>query len=105
MTDAGDMIFLSDPPRDATPRHESTIPLPPSDSQMTDAIEAPKMTPEPDLLPCPFCGVRPSYAYKNKIGGWHSLLCLNDACFAAPEVVGNSQPEIIERWNTRAPLP
>lgn len=55
-----------------------------------------------ELKSCPFCGDAP------KIFPWHGgvknkcmVACMNEACQAAPEVVGNSGASAAFRWNVR----
>lgn len=57
-----------------------------------------KLTP----LPCPFCGA--FGILENEKGSKHwTVTCPDDECFASPLViVGRSEEQAVERWNTRA---
>jgi hypothetical protein len=61
--------------------------------------------PDPDALPCPFCGAVATIEY------WHGgkpskrLISCSDAlgaCEVAPSVTGENRAEALKRWNTRA---
>ena len=52
--------------------------------------------------PCPFCGSQP------KSQPWHGggmrkrmVCCVDEACFASPEVTGSTTERALENWNVR----
>lgn len=51
------------------------------------------------LKPCPFCGGLPSWTIFN---GGYLLVCANSNCFANIKIMGNSEKEASDKWNTRA---
>lgn len=63
-----------------------------------------------DLKPCPFCGTEPSIRkrmdedlWTHNIVEWTGVSC--DECGFGFEWPPGTEPDAIEQWNTRAPLP
>lgn len=52
---------------------------------------------EPELLPCPFCGGRPTFVEPDR-GGWEYQIICTD-CQVYPE--SGDRAEVIRHWNTR----
>jgi predicted small metal-binding protein len=58
------------------------------------------------LLPCPFCGFMPHLddgdcVYPITRSGLWGLHCYETGGGCGAEVIGNSQEEVIRKWNTR----
>lgn len=51
------------------------------------------------LKPCPFCGGQPSWTIFN---GGYLLVCAQSNCFANIKIMGSSEKEVSNKWNTRA---
>lgn len=62
----------------------------------------PVTPPEPDLLPCPFCGSAAvlSRSPRAVVVGCDNDDCPSRECYSSGQI--KNEPRVIERWNTRA---
>lgn len=58
-------------------------------------------TPDPDLLPCPFCGGKADY--NNDGGRWDQVICGSCGCRGCE--YPDSREKAAAAWNRRSPLP
>lgn len=61
--------------------------------------------PNNNCLPCPYCGEAP--AVIDELSNVHphvTIECMNAECSENPLSAGDNMEEVLERWNTRAPI-
>jgi len=60
--------------------------------------------PEPELLPCPFCGSTGGIALQHSDGIWH-VGCWNTPCVFKPGSTFKSEEDAVKWWNIRGGQP
>ena len=57
---------------------------------------------EPELKPCPFCGKSAKIFNKSEENYNYYCKCINPQCYIITWVSGDTEEEVIAKWNTRA---
>jgi hypothetical protein len=57
---------------------------------------------EPDLNPCPFCGIEATAVHDDEYSSGWDVGCFNGECLVEPHAWAETKDEAIAAWNTRA---